>query len=529
MIFIAVAALLALSALQAQTGSQPKMAAEQIYREGWLSGGGVMPTFTTTATHRLDITVNEPLVAITWQGGLKPLLATGYEMSEGGKVWTLRLRKGVKWHDGVEFTANDVLFSYDAFANPKTGSRWSLKASSIAGYEEMKAGTATSLKGVKALDKYTVRVELAVAMPLWMKLEQTYLVIFPKHILGSIPADKLTAADYWQKRIGTGPFKWSDYKKDQYIILDRNPDYYLGAPKLEKLVYQMYTDAVTHVAGLVSGQIHTTAYETTLISPNDAPNLEKNQNIDVVVMDKGSPSFLLLNHRKEWKDVRLRQALRYAIDVKSMLKAIYPGSKPALTLLPQPWTVPADLEKYEYNPAKARQLLKDAGWSGRTVDFVYHYPDELSKNLIVAIQQYLGQVGVKIVPRKLDPAALNALQLSGDLDMGLFGQGMGLDPAGGETSTLTGALLAQGYSNPKIDELFAKGKTLANQEERKPIYQEISRILNAELPHVYLWYDIRHLGFSKKAIGPREHYTEQGLIYFNMPVYNEIEKWYISE
>ncbi|NJL72059.1 MAG: hypothetical protein HC888_10975 [Candidatus Competibacteraceae bacterium] len=109
--------------------------------------------------------MNEPLVAITWQGELKPLLAESYEMNSDGSVWTLRLRKGVKWHDGVEFTADDVIFSYNAYANPKTGSRWASKAASIKGYDQLKSGAASGLSGLTAVDKHTVKVELKNPMP----------------------------------------------------------------------------------------------------------------------------------------------------------------------------------------------------------------------------------------------------------------------------------------------------------------------------------------------------------------------------
>ncbi|MDC7244467.1 MAG: ABC transporter substrate-binding protein [Sphaerochaetaceae bacterium] len=501
---------------------------EQVYKEGWLSGGGITPTFITTATHRLDITVNEPLVAITWKGGLQPLIADSYEMQENGKTWILHIRDDAFWHDGTKVTSDDVIFSYNAYADPRVGSRWASKAASIKGYDEFRNGDADSLAGVTAIDDSTVKVELSQEMPLWMKIEQTYLVIFPNHILGDVEPEKLVSDEYWQHRIGTGPFKWAEYKQDQYIMLEKNEDYYLGEPKLDKLIYQMYSDASTHVSGLLSGQIDTTAYETTIISPKDAVNLENNQDLDIFVMEKGSPSFLTVNHEKEWADVRLRQALRYAIDVETMLDAIYPGAKPATTLLPQTWTHPDDLNDYAYNPEKAKELIKAAGWSGRTVDFVYHYQDEQSRNLIVAIQQYLDKVGIHIEPRKMDPAGLNALYLSGDFDMGLLGQGMGLDPAGGEIVVKSGEIRAHGYSNPEVDELFQEGKALAEQSERAPIYQKISKILNEELPQIYLWYDIRHLGFSKDVAGPYDHYKEQKIIYFNMPVYNEIETWYVK-
>jgi peptide/nickel transport system substrate-binding protein len=504
-------------------------AQEQVYHEGWLAGCDTRASLETTCTHRLDITVNQPLAAITWQGGLRPLLAESWEMQEDGKVWIFHLREGVKWHDGEPFTADDVVFSFNAYADPEVASRWTGKASSIVGYQEFQDGSADSLAGVTAVDDQTVRVELEQAMPLWIKLEQIYIVMLPEHLLGDVPASELIAHDYWRNRVGTGPFKWEEYKEGQYISLVRNEDFFLGAPKLEKIVYHIYSDATTQVAALEGGEIDTIAYETTLVSVNDVERLDAVEGIDVVIMEKGSPTFLSLNHNREWSDIRLRHALRYGIDVKTILETIYPGARPAYTMFPQDWAVPDDLNTYDYDPDKARQLIEEAGWSGREIDLPYHYGDELNQNLIIAVQQYLADIGLKLVPRKMDPSGIRSLYGTDKYDMGYLALGMGVDPATGENNVRSGELLSFGYSNPKVDELFTKGKALNSREERAPIYQEISRILNEEMPKIWLWYDIRPLGFNRRVVGPYEHWKAQKIIYFNLPVYNEIEKWYIQE
>ncbi|HAL62547.1 MAG TPA: hypothetical protein DCP08_09105 [Chloroflexi bacterium] len=500
----------------------------QVYIEGWLAGCATRGSLETTCTHRLDITVNEPLAAITWQGGLQPLLAESWDMEEGGKVWIFHLRE-VNWHDGEPFTADDVVFSYNAYANPKVGSRWASKASSILGYDEFQAGEADSLAGVTAVDEHTARVELKEAVPLWVNLEQIFLVIFPEHILGDVAPEELIAHEYWANRIGTGPFKWSRYEPDQYIELVRNEDWYLGAPKLEKIIYRFYADAATHVAALEAGEIDTTAYETTLISVHDVDRLDAVEGIDVVIMEKGSPTFIRFNHDKEWADVRIRQAIRYAIDVDSLLETVYPGARAAWTMFPHAWAVPDGLNEYEYNPDKARELLAEVGWDpDREGDFVYHYGDQLNQDLIVAIQAYLADVGLKIAPRYVDPPTIWELFESGEFDLGYFALGQGVDPATGQPAVECGNIIAQGYCNEELEALFAEGLTKTSREERQPIYQEISRILNEEQPSVWLWYDVRPLGFNRRVRGPYEHYKEQGIIYFNLPVYNEIEKWYVE-
>jgi peptide/nickel transport system substrate-binding protein len=507
-----------------------KKAVKQIYREALFPAAQGESTFITTTAHRLDSTINQPLVQLTWEGGLKPMLAESYEMQEEGKIWIMHLREGVKWHDGVAFTAKDVIWSYSAYANPKVASRWNGKAQSILGFDELRAGKDTTLKGVTALDDYTVRVELNNPMPLWLKLEQTFLVIFPEHLLGNIPPEEVIASDYWKHRIGTGPFIWTEYKPDQYIKTLRNTEYYLGVPQIEELDYVIFADVPSQLNALASGQIQAVAYEGNTISPQEAKTYDAMNNVSVVTMSKGATAFLAMNlKRTDWSDLRIRQALRYAIDIQTILNGIYPGGIKADTLFTQKWAISPKCDPYAYNPEKAKKLLQEAGWSGRKVDLVFTQKDSLSKNLLVAIQQYLKAVGVDLELRQVDAAYMTSFYNKEEFDLGFFGNGIGLDPATAQNLVGSGELLALGYSNKKIDQLFDTGKELTDQMARAPLYQEISLILNQELPKIFLWQDIRPLGFSDKVIGPKEHWEEQGTIYFNQPIYNEIEKWYVVE
>lgn len=503
---------------------------EQVYREGFLAGCPLSSLHTGCA-HRLDIYVNEPLVAITWEGGLKPLLAESYEMQEDGKVWIFHLRENATWHDGEVFTSDDVLFSMNAYADPAVGSRRNVWTNAILGYEEFQAGEVDSLTGVTAVDDHTVRVELANPSPLWIKIQLPYLVMFPEHILRDVPRGDLIGHSYWENRIGTGPFKWADYAVDQYIELVRNDDWYLGAPKLEKIILQVYGDAASHIAALERGEVDTTAYETTYIGMDDVERIDALENIDVVVMDKGSSAFIRFNHDDPlFADARVRQAIRYAIDVDMLMETIYIGGRAAHTMYPQTWTFPDGMNTYPYDPDKARELLAEAGWpSGREVDFIYYFTDTLTADLVVAIQAYLADVGVNINPRLVDSAVQMDLLANNTLEMGLFGFGMGTDPSIGDGNLTCGAMLAQGYCNEELDELFTLGASLNDSDERVAVYQEISTILNRDLPAVWLWYDLRPLGFNRRVVGPYEHYAEQGTIFFNMPVYNEVETWYIAE
>ncbi len=521
---LAVLCLLALGAgAMAQSG-------EQVYREGFLPGGPIS-SLQTGFAHRLDIYVNEPLVAIDWQGELQPLLAESYDMQEDGKVWILHLREGVTWHDGEPFTADDVVFSINAYVDPAIGSRRAPWVNTVLGYDAFLSGEADALEGVTALDDHTVRIELTEASALWVRIRLPYLVMLPEHILGSVPKAEVLNHGYWTDRVGTGPFSWGSYVPDQYIELLRNEDWYLGAPILERIILQVYADGSAHMAAIETGALDTTAFETTIVGMDDVERISALPNVDVVVMDKGSPAFVRLNHNDPYfADVRFRQAFRYAIDVATLMDTIYVGGIAATTMYPQSWTWPDGLNDYAYDPDRARALLAEIGWpSQREIDFIYYFTDTLSADLVVAMQAYLAEVGIRINPRLVDSATQNDLMVNNTLEMGLFGMGLALDPSAGDANMLCGAVLAMGYCNPALDDLLNQGVLSADTDVRAGIYQEVSAILNEELPSIWLWLDLRPLAFNRRVVGPFEHYAEQGIIYFNMPVYNRVETWYVRD
>lgn len=511
-----------------KTSETLKKGVEQVYYEAFPPGGQGQSSFITTTAHRLDSYVNEPGVAITWQGGLKNLLVESSEMLEGGKVWILHLNKQAKWHDGRDVVPEDFIWSYSAWANPRISTRWNGKAESIVGYADIQAGKTDTLRGVTKVDEDTVRVELSLAMPLWMKLEQTYLVIFPSHIFKDVaPADVL-GHSYWKNRIGTGPFKWAEYKPDQYIHLVRNEAYYDGPAILTDIYLAIYQDAASMLNAYTVGDVDTVYYEGNTITPQERSYYENLPGKTVVTMDKGSGSAIILNIKDpDWAKKEIRQAMMYALDIKAILDNLYPGAFISNTIFPQKWAWGSNLKQYEYNPQKAKALLASAGFSGKTHKLFYTQTDALTQNLLVACQQYWAAVGVNVELMKIDAGATQEAHMKSP-DMFLNGTGVGLDPTLAETGLKTGELLAYGYSNPRVDELFRIGKSLVDQKDREPIYQEISAIISEEVPRVWLWFDIRDLGFSDKVVGPAQHWAEQGTILFNMGVYNEVTKWYVQ-
>jgi len=132
------------------------------------------------------------------------------------------------------------------------------------------------------------------------------------------------------------------------------------------------------------------------------------------------------------------------------------------------------------------------------------------------------------VPRYTDTAQINTMYNDKTFEMGYFASGMGLDPALGSNIFQCGVQVAVGYCNKQADELAVKALGSADRKVRAPSYQQISKILNQELPKIWLFWEVRPLAFNKRIVGLSEHWLQQPLLVFNIPVYQEIEKWYVK-
>ena len=468
---------------------------------------------------------------MTWKGdGVKALLAESWSTPDNGATWIFKLRKGVKWHDGKPFTADDVVFSYNLYADPAAASIIANNLSDIKGYDDFRNGKAGSLAGVSKVDSHTVKIELNGPRPLWVELKQIYFSILPKHLLGEVKPSEIARSPFWtQNRVGTGPFKWTKYVPDQYIEVVRNDDYFLGKPKVNRIVYRIFADIPGILNALAANEIDVMSYEGGGVPVSDIERMQKVPTLNVLpTVDAGLPTYLQFNFAQSFlKDPRVRQAMIYAIDRDKIIATVRKGTgKISNTMFPATWAQSPELNPYKFDPAKARQLLKEAGWdSSRKVDFIYYYADQVNKDTVTAIQAYLAAVGVNIVPRLLNPAEIQTVYKDGTFEMGYFANGQGLDPSLGALTSTCGAQLSFTYCNKRVDELYNLGLSEGKREKRAPYYQEISKILNEDMFRGWLWYDVRPMAFNKRVIGPTERYAEMPTLLFNLPVYNEVEKW----
>lgn len=414
-------------------------------------------------------------------------LAESWTYAKDGKTLTIKLRKGVKWHDGKPFTAADVKFTLELVKNPAMASVFSARLNDVS--------------AIKAPDAHTVVIEL-VQMDASLPDAFTNIMVVPEHLLGKIPAKDLRTSDWWKSPVGTGPFKWTKYTPDQFVELEANPNFYRGKPKLAKMVNRYFKDGSAATIALQAGEIQYSTMTLDQVKENQSTKA-----VDVIAGPSHVLNYIAFNNNDpRFKDVRVRQAILLAIDRNAIIKNIYNNTASiGNCVLTLPKYVPADINKYETNVDKAKALLAAAGWNhSEPLEMLTYYSDQVSKDVMAILQAMLGQVGINIKPRFVDGPTFGTIVDSSKFSLVYAGGGNGPDP-----STLI-PMMQSSYAPPKgvnrmrvnipeLDKLFDAGQQETDDAKRTIIYKQMCRVTNAQLPWIPLWVGNRFGGFAKNV------------------------------
>jgi peptide/nickel transport system substrate-binding protein len=460
---------------------------------------------------------------------IKPRMAESWEISPDATQFTFHLRKDIKWHDGTPFTAKDVVYTATWSAENRNAfvgfppAWFSLKdqpkleaACSAAPTDATKCGGTETFAGVTATDDYTVVFTLEAPDVFFLRtMVDAPSVIMPAHILAGQTADQINKGDFKNKNpIGTGPFKLKEIVPDQYISFEANPDYYLGRPKLDTVFYKQLKNE-TALAQLESGELD--------IALNvGATNADPLSQVDIlnvqIVSAPGiftiSPSTDTPAQRQEWNtkykytlappsvnlnDKRVRQAMYYAVDRRTINDQLFGGKNKILWNPPGFKTYPG-LNEYEFNPQKAKDLLAAAVADGKfdlgqTIRFVYATDLADGGKIAPIVKQQLEAVGFKVELNAVDIDTYNTLFTSSasrdkwDMSFGAGGS-EGLSPSRSQIYFKCGdedPVANTGYYNCDLRQLFLKARTQVDPAAQDATYQAIAKILNEEVPQLYLW------------------------------------------
>jgi ABC-type transport system substrate-binding protein len=288
---------------------------------------------------------------------IAPALAQYWKASRDGLTWTFTLRKGVRFHNGREVTADDVVFSLTRLLDPKVKSTAADLFMNIQGAQSFRDGRTPSVRGLTALDASTVRVVLDEAqVPLVSLLAIGHAKIVPRDLVTQ-QGDAFGAAP-----VGTGPFRFERWERHKQIVLTANADYFAGAPRLGRIVYRIFPD---EGAGAMFDEFRRGRLEDSPVPMQDYPKLLASNAWTHVKRPMFSVRFLGLNTRvKPWSDPRVRQALIYAIDREAIVQESTRGRFVLARGILPPGTLGYNprLTGYPYDPARARELLAQAGF-----------------------------------------------------------------------------------------------------------------------------------------------------------------------
>ena len=449
-----------------------------------------------------------------------PALATEVpEPEDGGLSYTFNLRKGVMFHDGTPFNADAVIFNFERWRftdNPyhKGGgsgtSNFAYYSSYFGGFDDDSV-----IENVEAADDYTVRFTLKEP---WGPFLQN--IAISGFSMASPKAIKEDVEGFWQKPVGTGPFKFVSWNRGTEVNLEKNPDFwgkdrpasqYGGGPHVDKLVVRPNADNTARVAALTGGQL--TATDGLL--PDDVATVKK-AGLKVDYRPPNTIGYLAMNTQKEpFDDPKVRQAINMAIDMPKVVDFAL-GDTAQVATTYQPPTAPffnESIERYPYDPEGARQMLEEAGAANLEVALWYmpiprpYMPD--AKSIAQAMQEDLKEAGVnaKLVTYEWDTYLVKTGR--GEHDMCLLGWtadngdpdnflGQLLSSA---TATPENALNVAYYKNPEVDKLIEQGRTTADEDERSDTYMRLQEIVAGDAPWVPIAYAKPPVGLQAQVQG----------------------------
>ncbi|MCK9614652.1 MAG: peptide-binding protein [Candidatus Omnitrophica bacterium] len=507
---------------QSNSGRNPSFGDKIIIGSGAEASNLIPMLASDSASHEVSGFIFNGLVKYDKDLTLIGDLAESWEISKDGLEITFHLKKGIKWHDGVEFTADDVLFGYKTIIDEKTPSA----------YKE----DFLQVKIAEVVDKYTFKVTydkpFAPALASWGSL-----VVLPKHILEK---EDITKTSFSRNPVGTGPFKFKEWVPGQKVILTANPDYFEGRPYLDGVTIRIIPDPTTMFLELKTQGLDWIGL-TPLQYKKQTEDKFFNENYKKFKYPSFAYTYLGFNLKHPWfSEKKVRQAIAYALDKEEIIKGVLLGMGSISTgpYVPDTWPYNPNVKKYEYNPQKAKELLAEAGWSDSDNDGILDKDGKPFEFTILTnmgntariktatiIQYRLSKVGIKVNIRSLEWSAfINWFIDKKRFEAVILGWSISLDPDQYDiwhsTKTKEKELNFVSFANPEVDKLLERGRRTFDIEKRKQAYFRIQEIIAEELPYIFLY-----VPDSLPIVSSRFQGIEPAPIGIG---YN-IEKWYVPK
>lgn len=448
----------------------------------------IPPLATDGASHEVAAQIYVSLIKYDKNIEIVPYAAESYTVENDGTLLKFKLREDIFWFDGEQLTAEDVEFTYLLMIDPKTPTAYA---------ENFKA-----VKAFRRTGKFTIEVEyeepFAKALITWA------MDILPKHAL---QGEDLLNTRYSRDPLGAGPYKLKEWTAGSQMVLEANPDFFEGKPYIERVVYRMIPDLSTQFLELKAGNLDTMGLTPLqFLYQTSGPGWDGSFN-KFEYLSSGY-TFLGFNMKHQFfKDVRVRQAIDYAIDRREIVKGVLYGLGEAANgpYKPGTWQYNEVVTPRAYDLDAARALLAEAGWTDSDGDgildkdgvpfafsIITNQGNTQRIKTGVIIQQRLKDVGIIVDLRTVEWAAfIKEFVDKGRFDAIILGWNILQDPdifsVWHSSMAVDGGLNFTRYKNPELDALLEQGRRLVVQDERKPIYDMVQQILHDDVPYCFLY------------------------------------------
>lgn len=396
-------------------------------------------------------------------------LAESYEVSEDGTSVTLKLKDGLKWHDGEPITADDVIFTMDVNADTNNG----------AGNTNVVILNDQPVKYEK-VDDLTVKITLPMASASYPALLGE-LTLIPEHVYGGNTS--IVGAEANMSGIGSGPYKLREFKQDQYLILEKNEDYYMGAPDIDTVTFRIISDISAQEVALMNGEIN-------LMELSSAPAVAKyseDPNYTVVMYPEGRVNYLAVNKFCETvQDPKVVEAVFAALDAQEIIDGAYGEGMavPANTVLSNMTTFyDESVEGYSQDIEKAKQLVTETGIEGTTMTLYFNSERAYMKESAQVIQQQLKNVGInlEVIPLESTGFFEKVFGTDGDYEFYLNGYAAVGDPDTVVAGMYDGTWGVNLAVSDELLGLWQEARSVFTEDERAVIYKEIQEKTKEEM------------------------------------------------
>ncbi len=448
----------------------------------------------------------------------QPDLAERWEVSKDGRTWTFHLRQGVSWHDGKPFTAEDVKFSLELYADPKVNS--------------ILQGNLEPVAGIEVVDSATVRVVTKQPYSSFVELLCYLTFMLPKHLLAGQEFSRTKFPETFIRRpVGTGPFKFGEHITGDHFTVVANDQYYEGRPYLDSVIYKVVRDLNSTIVQVKTGELDI-AFPTVAQLPalEGAPNL--------YLIERGLMDFRFLgfNHNdprlgKWFRERTVRQALAHAINARGIIQQVTKGkadrSNGPLPPALKSWYI-HDAPVFEYDPERAKKMLNEFGFKagpdgvlardGGKFSFAFFtdqgQPEREQTSLIV--QQNLKDVGIDAQFQALEfNNFMTRERVTHEFSAVCFYYVTPATPDQHSYWQTGGSTNEWGYSNPEVDRLFRDGLSTFDVEKRRAIYKRLYAILAEDQPVNFIYHPREIQALNKRVRGWARTDYRDALLYLN--------------